>query len=57
MRAFISFYNEGTPFRTFLQWGHSFDLNVLPSTTSLVCVPKQILCAVFSFEKPPISLE
>ena len=57
MRAFLSFYNEGTPFRTFLQWGHSFDLNVLPNTTGLVCISEQILIEVFSFNKPPISLE
>jgi hypothetical protein len=53
MRAFFSFYNEGTPFWTFSQWGHSFDLNVFPSTTGLACVPEQILFAVFNFKKPP----
>jgi hypothetical protein len=49
----LSFYNEGMSFQTFLQWGHFFDLNVLPSTTGLACVPEQIPLGVFSFKKHP----
>lgn len=45
MRAFLFFYNKDTLFGTFLQWGHSFDLNVIPSTT---------IWSVFEFSDPKI---
>ena len=59
-----TFYNKsiafllkwGHSFPDLFQRGHSFDLNVLPSTTSLACVPEQIPFAVFSFKKPPFPL-
>jgi hypothetical protein len=36
----------------YLQWGHSFDVNVL-SSMGLVCAPAQILIVAFSFINSP----